>query len=249
MNDNLLGKKGRKKIVRVVCVVLFLTVACVVYICTGHYDSIYTMEQYQKNDNVTMDEHKDYIAIKSDCENVNTAFIFYPGAKVAPSAYIPLMKLISEGGVDCYIVKMPCDFAILGIDKANDLIAEYEEQYKQWYIGGHSLGAAMACEYADGHSDKLNGVILLAGYSTKDLTDDSMKVLSLYGSNDGVLSFKSLEKYKGNLPADTIYKELSGGNHAQFGDYGVQRGDKGADITAEKQWEWTASNIETFMFP
>lgn len=39
-----------------------------------------------------------------------------------------------------------------------------------WYVGGHSLGGAMAASYAAKHTDELDGLVLLAAYSTADLT-------------------------------------------------------------------------------
>jgi len=37
------------------------------------------------------------------------------------------------------------------------------------------------------------------------------------------------------LPPTTVYVEISGGNHAQFGYYGDQSGDNPATITREAQ--------------
>ena len=108
---------------------------------------------------------------------------------------------------------------------------------------GHSLGGSMASMYASKHSDKVKGVILLASYSTKTL---NMNVLSIYGSNDGCLDLKAYEKNKKNLPSN--YKEfiIDGGNHAQFGLYGKQKGDKTATISYEMQKNYTVSAILDF---
>ncbi len=37
------------------------------------------------------------------------------------------------------------------------------------------------------------------------------------------------------LPADTTWVVIEGGNHAQFGDYGIQPGDNVATISAAEQ--------------
>ncbi|MCD8075289.1 MAG: hypothetical protein LUF27_09725 [Lachnospiraceae bacterium] len=79
--------------------------------------------------------------------------------------------------------------AIFGINRADDVMKEYD--YEHWYISGHSLGGAMAASYAAENTDKLDGVILPAAYATKDLGD--LAVLSIYGSNDGVLSVEKVE--------------------------------------------------------
>ena len=45
------------------------------------------------------------------------------------------------------------------MSKADDIISEYS--YDRWYISGHSLGGAMAASFAAGHTDELDGVIML----------------------------------------------------------------------------------------
>ena len=82
----------------------------------------------------------------------------------------------------------------------------------------------------------VDGVVLLASYpSNDDLKDLGKEVLSIWGSKDGVVNFTKLIESKGNLPEDTTYVEIEGANHAQFGDYGKQKGDHDALISEEKQ--------------
>ncbi len=50
----------------------------------------------------------------------------------------------------------------------------------------------MAASYLGKHTDEYDGLILLAAYSTADLSDSDLKVLSLYSSNDGVLSMEKI---------------------------------------------------------
>ena len=42
---------------------------------------------------------------------------------------------------------------------------------------------------------------------------------------------------------------IEGGNHAQFGDYGLQKGDGQAGISREEQQEITARLIEEMVSP
>ena len=78
------------------------------------------------------------------------ALIFYPGAKVEETAYAPLLHRLAAEGMDVCLVKMPFHLAIFGKDRAKDVMREYT--YENWYIGGHSLGGAMAADFAAGHS-------------------------------------------------------------------------------------------------
>ena len=98
-----------------------------------------------------------------DGKGTESAMVFYPGAKVEEISYAPLMKQLAANGLDCYLVTMPGNLAIFGMNKATDVMTAYK--YKHWYIGGHSLGGAMAASYAADHADELDGLLLLAAYS------------------------------------------------------------------------------------
>ena len=169
------------------------------------------------------------------------ALIFYPGAKVEAAAYIPLMYRLAEGGVDVFLIDMPCNVAVLGINRADDILRGYD--YEHWYIGGHSLGGAVAAIYASKHPDDLEGLVLLAAYSTKDLRESGLRVLTVYGTEDGVLNRDKLRSDGLLLPADAAAVVIEGGNHAQFGCYGPQKGDGTPRISAEEQWKQTADAV------
>ena len=62
-----------------------------------------------------------------------------------------------------------------------------------------------------------------------------MEVLSIYGSQDGVLNREKYEKEKKNLPSDVTEYVIEGGNHAGYGNYGKQKGDGEAEIPKKEQ--------------
>ena len=169
--------------------------------------------------------------------------IFYPGAKVQETAYAPLMRQIAEEGMDVFLVRMPARLAFFGSNKADEALQETAD-YANVYIGGHSLGGARAANYAAEHAESLDGVILLAAYSTKPLPD-SLPVLSVYGTEDGVLNRANYEKNLANVP-NLQEVVIEGGNHAQFGSYGEQRGDGEASIDPGMQWNETAEAVREF---
>lgn len=174
----------------------------------------------------------------------DTGIIFYPGGKVEPSAYAPLLQTLSENGIFCVLQKMPGNLAVLNPNAAADIFDAYPE-ITHWYIAGHSLGGSMGAWFAGKHPDCLEGVILLAAYSTNDLS--STRVLSLYGTEDGVLNREKYEKNRKNLPEDAAEIILDGGNHAFFGSYGPQKGDGQAAITPAQQQAQTAQAILKFI--
>ena len=174
-----------------------------------------------------------------DGPSEDDALIFYPGGKVEETAYAPLLRLLADRGVDVFLVRMPFRLAVFGMNKADGILAAYD--YDRWFIGGHSLGGAMAAVYAAGHED-LSGVILLAAYPTKQLDANALELL-VYGAEDGVLRRDKLSEGRQYDAGHVFEYEIAGGNHAQFGDYGAQAGDGAAAISAEEQQVKTADFI------
>ncbi len=181
-------------------------------------------------------------------ENVYSGLIFYPGAKVAPAAYAPIAIEMAKKGILTVIVPMPLNMAFFGSNKALKVMEKYPK-VGHWSIAGHSLGGAMACKFCVDNPSKVEKLILLAAYTTKsyDLSDSHMPVLSITASNDGLTTHKNIEKNKPFLPPDTLYVEIEGGNHAQFGDYGTQFGDKEAHISRTEQIEITINQMLEFL--
>jgi N-succinyl-L-ornithine transcarbamylase len=99
---------------------------------------------------------------------------------------------------------MPCNLAVLDVNAAFGIQERFPD-VKHWYIGGHSLGGSMAASYLASHASDFEGLILLAAYSTADLSNTSLSILSIYGSEDGVMNRKKYEKYKTNL---SDYEEM-----------------------------------------
>ena len=80
-----------------------------------------------------------------DGPGTTTAMVFYPGARVEASTYAPLMQETAASGIDCFLMKMPANLAIFGINRADVVrsdIAGYS--YDHWYIADHSLGGTLA---------------------------------------------------------------------------------------------------------
>ena len=106
----------------------------------------------------------------------------------------------------------------------------------------------MAASHLAGNPDDYEGLILLGSYYTEDFSEGDADVLSVYGSEDGVLNMEKYEKYRANLPADTTELVIDGGCHAYFGVYGAQKGDGTPTITNEEQIERTAEAIAAFVY-
>ena len=101
--------------------------------------------------------------------------------------------------------------------------------------------------YKAENSTDFDGIILLASYSTADLSGSELDVLSIYGSNDGVLNMEKYEECKQNLPENFKEFVITGGCHAYFGAYGEKAGDKKVTITRDEQIEITVDEIMNFI--
>lgn len=228
-------KNGRKIAAAVSGLILIIMLSAFFYV-NDYYHSDESVKKYlQGNEQVAISEIADGLYV--DGPGKGDAVIFYPGAKVEYTAYLPLFYGLAERGVDCFLIKMPCNLAILGQNRAEDIMETYE--YEHWYLAGHSLGGAMAASYAAGHPESFDGLILLAAYPTRDLKGAQLSVLSVYGSEDGVLNMEKLEEGRALMPAGYTELCIEGGNHAGFGNYGKQKGDGEARISSEKQQKQT----------
>lgn len=160
--------------------------------------------------------------------------VFYPGARVAPNAYLDsLAPLAREANVTVVVPRMPLNLAIvdyglartpLADDAAAEAIAA-RPGIDRWYVGGHSLGGVVACRYAEENTDRIDGVVLYASYCDRDISGTGLAVLSVVGAGDTVLNRAAYRRSLDRLPEGATTAELPGLNHTQFGNYTGQRGD------------------------
>ncbi len=179
---------------------------------------------------------QDNLTMLSPAAPTDTAMIFYPGAKVEAEAYLPLLDQIRQTGITCILVHMPFHMAIFDANAAEDVIDQFPA-FQHWYIAGHSMGGAMASQFASDHPDQIDGLILMGAYIYGDYPAE--KTLTIYGSLNQ--SVEDHIDYTENIV------EIEGGNHAQFGNYGPQKGDLPAAISAEEQQKQTVAAIEAFL--
>lgn len=238
------NKKLRNALTGALLILVLLFTVCLVYVQDYYRADAVAVAALESDANITVDELSDgSIAFVPD--DPKAGIIFYPGGKVEESAYAPLMQACAEKGFLCVLIKMPLRLAVLEPNAADGIQEQYGD-LSQWYMAGHSLGGSMAASYIAEHKEEYAGLILLASYSTADLTDTDLRVLSIYGSEDGVLN---REKYQSNyekLPANTTEQVIEGGCHAGFAEYGEQEGDGAPTITYAQQIEETAEIISSW---
>lgn len=201
----------------------------------------------QSNESVIVEEN-DWVTFSPAGQTPTTGFIFYPGGSVSYEAYAPALNEIAAQGFLVVDVPMPFSLAIFGINKAADVIAAHPE-IEHWVIGGHSLGGAMAARFINGNPGMVEGIVMWASYpgDGDSLQDANVKALSIYGTLDGLATPKKIANSVAVMPADTIWAPIEGGNHAQFGFYGLQDGDNPATLSRDEQQAETIMNTVRFL--
>lgn len=168
--------------------------------------------------------------------NIDTGLIIYPGGRVDPRSYAPAAHALAEDGYLVIIPPMPFNLAVFGWQEAEQVINNYPT-ISNWAISGHSLGGTMAAKYAMSDPGQINGIILWAAYpsSSDDLSVSPLESMSIYGTDDGLISVNEIDDSRQIMPETTSLVRIDGGNHSQFGWYGDQPGDNPASISREMQ--------------
>ena len=228
--------KRRYKII--IGILLVITIILVGFVVWAETPPTPMQEAFDalKSDSAVNVSTNDWIIFQPVISNKNIGFIIYPGGRVDYRSYAPMAHRIAAEGYLVVIVRMPLNLAVLGANKANDVIKSYS-QISSWVVGGHSLGGTMAAQFAHENPLIVKGLVLWAAYpaSGTNLSKDNLLVTTIHGTNDGLVSLNQIENSLKQLPTSTTRIEISGGNHAQFGWYGDQGGDNKATITREEQ--------------
>lgn len=237
--------KKKRIIIGIILVICISLLGSGYFYFNDYYHADETAEKAMKTDyTVKVEDEKEWIAFVP--KKYETGIILYPGAKVESEAYAPLCREFAKDGILAVVVKMPLHFALFKQNAADEVREKYD--CTNWYMSGHSLGGVVAGNYISEHTDEYEGIIMLASYTTKDLSKADLKYFSIYGDQDQVLNLKSYDKNTKNNPEDKSYEYvIQGGNHAQFGSYGKQIGDGTASILPEEQWYVTVAEVKDVM--
>jgi len=202
-------------------------------------EAIYALE----SDSAVAVQQEPWLIFQPQNPPMKIGLILYPGGRVDPRAYAPIARSIASEGYLTVIVPMPLNLAVFAPKRANEVMAYFPE-IESWVIGGHSLGGAMAANFAKDHPGAVDGLLLLASYpaSNDDLSSLPLEVTSIYATLDGFTSLEEIDTSRTNLPGSTRWVGIEGGNHSQFGWYGFQKGDNAATVSREAQQEQVVSS-------
>jgi len=155
--------------------------------------------------------------------DIKAGLIFYPGGRIDPRGYAPLMRAIAGEGYLVVVPSMPINMAIFDVNAADEIIAHYND-IEVWVISGHSVGGTSAAIYAANNPGKIAGLAIWASYppNSTDLSGANLPVYSIYGELDSGVDRPAIEERKSIMPSGTVYLEIPGGDHHQFGSYLIE---------------------------
>lgn len=209
----------------------------------------YNMQAKELETSVLESDHRVHIQNTSHAllftpavDTMEAALMLYPGALVDPKAYAPMARAISEAGYRTIILKLPYRMAFL--NSQQERVFQQTLDYinsdtlrRKWIVGGHSRGGKLAAIFSRDYKKALDGLLLIGTSHPRefDLSDLTIDVTKIYGSNDGLASEEEVNTFAINLPTVMHRVRIAGGNHRQFAYYGYQLGDGSADISRKEQ--------------
>lgn len=217
-------------------VVLIFIIVGIVYVITPYKASTEIQPILEKAEVIKVDKTNLYY-FEGNQPASNQGYVIYPGGRVEAGAYSGLCNQLAIISSGCVIVEMPLNFAFLPHIKLSKTIQNTQLNNKKITVIGHSLGGPfLARDLLDSDIENLyiNRFVLLGSFSDVDVSDLNVQTFSFIGENDLLIKDNDQEN-KDNLPANTNYYIVEGGNHASWGDYGNQSGDGDATISNKQQ--------------
>ena len=236
-------------LIGLISIIIIGVLGMLVWSKTGTYPAkMVALSALESTDRVTITQDK-WIVFEP-VEETEIGLIFYPGGLVEPTAYAPILHQIAENGVLVIITPMPLNLAIFNTGAANAVIDAYP-YISTWILAGHSLGGASAAIFAENNPNRIDAIVLWDSYpaDSADLSDNNISVISIFGTTNNFPNTENFDDKKHLLPADAIFIGIEGANHAQFGDYGPQKGDVVASMSLADQHEQVAEIMLDFINP
>ncbi len=77
-------------------------------------------------------------------------------------------------------------------------------------------GGGAASMYANNNRDKIHGIVFYAAYPAGNMSTYPGSVTSIFGTNDGLATPAKIVESKPNLPLQTVFVPIEGGNHSRL---------------------------------
>lgn len=236
-----------KKIISILKKIVLIVAALFVVMIVGLW--IYSMDSYKPLDemNQTIEDMnspyerlEDFDEINYKVDQPSKHILIIPGGKVEPESYEYLATLLAINGYDVTIAKPLFNLAILTPNYFHRFLSETLDNV----VIGHSLGGTVGSMISSSN-DLVSHVVFLASYPIQDVSNK--QVLVITAENDLVLDASKIDENSEYLPENYRNTVIAGGNHAQFGWYGDQKGDGQATIDTITQQDLIITEIISFI--
>jgi hypothetical protein len=192
-------------------------------------------------DDSSYEYYEDRDEIRYTVDNPLKNIIIIPGGLVEPDSYSYLAALLAKEGYNVVIAKAIFNLAILNPWIGKEFISDSLDNI----VIGHSLGGVTASMVFSG-LEEIDGFVFLGSYPIKDVSTAS--TLFLEAEFDLGMDPEALEDSMKFVNEDTNTRIfIEGGNHAQYGWYGPQKGDGEATLTTFEQQNLVANYILDFL--
>ncbi|TDN45373.1 alpha/beta hydrolase family protein [Curtobacterium flaccumfaciens] len=210
----------------VVAVIVLLAVVFLVWANIVMQGTRSAALQVWRDDRVSVRDAGDSVVMAPTGDANGVGIVFIPGAKVDPYAYMATFRQVVASGTTVVITKPTLHLAFFDTRGLSTFEA-HAPSVATWAVGGHSLGGVRACQLAP----DADGLLLLGSYCANDISRSYIDVLSVSGSRDGLSTPAKVDAARHLLPSTATMTEVTGANHADFGAYGDQPGDRTATIS------------------
>lgn len=236
-----------KKIISILKKIVLIVAALFVVMIVGLW--IYSMDSYKPMDemNQTIEDMnspyerlEDFDEINYKVDQPSKHILIIPGGKVEPESYEYLATILAINGYDVTIAKPLFNLAILTPNYFHRFLSETLDNV----VIGHSLGGTVGSMISSSN-DLVSHVVFLASYPIQDVSNK--RVLVITAENDLVLDASKIDENSEYLPENYRNTVIAGGNHAQFGWYGDQKGDGQATIDTITQQDLIITEIISFI--
>ncbi|MDM7884633.1 alpha/beta hydrolase [Curtobacterium sp. RHCKG23] len=226
----------------VVAVVVLLALVFLVYANIVMQGTRSAALQVWRDDRVAVRDAGDSVVMTPTGTADGTGIVFIPGAKVDPYAYLATFRQVVASGTTVVITKPTLNLAFFDTRPLATFEA-HAPDVTTWAVGGHSLGGVRACQLAQ----DADGLLLLGSYCANDIARSYVQVLSVSGSRDGLSTPEKVAAARDELPSTARMVEIEGANHADFGAYGDQPGDRMATISREDARQQISAAIDDWV--
>lgn len=225
--------KKFKKIIKITVITLgivfvVLIIGLSIYSSTSYepLDEMYTQLDLIKDDRVQ--RYSDFDEIRYTVDNPIKHILFVSGGLVEPESYEYLAYNLALNGYNVTITKPLFNLIILTPNYASRFLDEDLDNV----LIGHSLGGVVGSMLSNKNS-LISTSILMGSYPIKDISNKNVLLISAeHDEGMDPIAFEDSLKY---VNEDTEFYFIEGGNHAQFGWYGPQKGDGDASISTLEQ--------------